>query len=207
VGSGSYLGTYCVGRYVLRTLHSTRSLGQIVSVLGWASRPAVSLSSPHVSRLLLPDDASHSARLRRRSRPRGTGNPERCLRATGSRIIHAESSCRVWSDPKRSMTVWALVLTSPGSSPAQHALLIRQSTWARTGRQAHKHRRRDTRQRSGSRSPAQPTAHCPNAWLRDLRDLRDCLTYLPSLNSPAATAASTDEVQTPSLLRLCLAAA
>lgn len=54
------------------------------------------------------------------------------------------------------MTVWALVMTS---MPAQHALLIRQSAWDRTGRKTHKHRGRDSRQRSGSPAgqPGLPT--------------------------------------------------
>lgn len=107
-------------------------------------------------------DASHSSQADTEEQVAGTRkkegkkkSPQNCLRATGSRIIHAESSCRVWSNPKRSMTVWALVMTS---LPAQHPLLIRQSIWDRTGRQTHKHRSRDMRQRSGWKpSPVQPT--------------------------------------------------
>lgn len=122
-----------------------------------------------------PPMPATQARLTPRSRwqesERKEKSPQRCLRATGSRIIHAESSCRVWSDPKRSMTVWALVMTS---LPAQHPLLIRQSIWDRTGRQTHKHRSRDMRQRSGKSSPVQPT----NSYR--LLFSRCCCYYVPA---------------------------
>lgn len=170
-GPASYLLTQqCILYRTTVGSVGVRVLGLYIG-LDYVSRPGhVSLvpRAAHISRLSFLGESS-SCRCQPLTQPGCQAESETEEQVAGTEVqrgacARREAASSMQSKaagcgaiPRGSMTVWALVITFPGSSPAQHALLIRQSSWGRTGRQTHKHRRRDTRQRSGSRSPAQPS--------------------------------------------------